>query len=170
MVVNTRRFGSLTIMIAMVLSLLGACGGSAGVAAASPEDRVKSFMNDMMTALSDPNLKEPAKQEEWADKISKYALPTEQAKKKDELKQTLAEMGANMAAKPDLKLTMKVEGLTTEKVSETGDSAEVKITGGKMITTMGDEKKEIDMTKDPRNQKLKKVDGVWYILDEQSSN
>ena len=56
---SIRRFGSFALLATLMLALLAACGGSADTAA-SPEDRVKGFINDFSSALSDPTLSETA--------------------------------------------------------------------------------------------------------------
>jgi hypothetical protein len=149
---------SITVLLATLLVILAACGGGA----ATPEERVKAFFTDYNTALADANLKDAAKQEEWADKISKHFQPGEQAKQKTNMAELLAGIGGNSGMK------VSVEGLTTEKISEESDSAAVKITGGKMKMTMGSETREEELATmgfggGGDTIKLKKIDGVWYI-------
>ena len=73
---HVRRFGLLVALSALLLTVLAACGGASG---STPEARIEGLMTDMNSAFSDANIKDAAKQEEWADKLSKYFIPSEQA-------------------------------------------------------------------------------------------
>ncbi|HEY1017226.1 MAG TPA: hypothetical protein VGE07_31215 [Herpetosiphonaceae bacterium] len=164
MFIKLRRLGSFALMAAMMLMLLAACGGTA--ASASPEDRVKSFFTDFNAALNDPKIGEAETQEKYADTLSKYFLPADQAKQKEEMKTSLSQIGPMIGAGGKF----SIEGITTEKVSETDTNAEVKITGGKMKMTLGGETNEEDLSKGDfvggSNPKLQKEGGVWYFLPE----
>jgi hypothetical protein len=161
---RTRSF-SITVLLAMLLVVLAACGGSSG-ASASPEDRVKALFADFNSALGDANLKDAAKQDEWADKISKHFQPSEQAKQKESTKGALSTFGG---AGGEMK--MSIEGVTTEKVSEDGDNAVVKLTGGKVKMTLAGQTQEQDLATSGFGAggdtvKLKKIDGVWYLTSD----
>ena len=153
-----RRFGLMFALMTLMLAALAACGGST----ATPESRVEAFMKDSNGAFTDPNIKDAAKQEEWAEKISKYYIPAEQAKQKEEIKLGLATVGSGL-------MTARIENVKVEKVSETGDTAEVKLVSGKIIMDMGGQTQEQDLaeaglTGDAENPKLQKIDGVWYLV------
>ncbi len=157
------RSGLMMLMTALMLGLLAACGGSS--AGAGPEERVQSFFTDVNSAFNDANLKDAAKQEEWADKLSKYFIPEQQAKQKESLKESFSQMGSLI--KPG---DVKIENVKVEKVSEEGDTAQVKIVSGKMSMTMLGQTQELDLadaglTGNNQNATLKKIDGTWYIDD-----
>jgi hypothetical protein len=160
MLQTIRRFGVMFALMTLMLTILAACGGAA---AATPVSRVESFMKDINSAFTDANLKDAAKQEEWADKLSKYFIPTEQAKQKESIKQGLVAMGSGL-------MSAKIENVKVEKVSETGDTAEVKLLSGKMIMTAGGETQEQDLAQagltggSGENAKLQKIDGIWYLV------
>ncbi len=160
MLQTVRRFGVMFALMTLMLAVLAACGGTAG---ASPESRVEGFMNDTNAAFNDANIKDAAKQEEWADKLSKYFIPAEQAAQKEEIKAGLAAVGTGL-------ITMKIENVKVEKVSETGDNAEVKLVSGKIIMESGGQTEERDLAEagltggSNENAKLQKVDGVWYMI------
>ena len=159
MVNHVRRFGVLVVLGALLLTVLAACGGTSG---ATPEARVEGFMKDINTAFNDANIKDAAKQEEWADKLSKYFIPTEQAAQKESIKQGLVGVGSGF-------LTMTIENVKVEKISESGDMAEVKIVSGKIIMDAAGQKQEQDLatagiTGSSPNPKLQKIDGTWYII------
>lgn len=166
MFIKLRRFGSFALMAAMMLMLLAACGKGDGVVSASPEDRVKNFFGDFNSALTDPKIGEAATQDEWADKLSKYFLPADQAKQKDEMKTSLSQIGPMIAGGGQF----SIEGITTEKVSETDTNAEVKITGGTMKMTLAGQTEEQNLADGGfvggNNPKLQKEGGVWYFLPE----
>ena len=158
---QVRRFGLMAALLTLLLTVLAACGGSAG---ASPEQRVESFINDINSAFNDKDIANEAKQEEWADKLSKYFLPAEQATQKAEVKEALAGMGSIPG------MSIKIENAKVEKVSETGDNAEVKLVSGTMVMEAAGQKQEQNLAETglvgggSDNVKLQKVDGTWYIL------
>ncbi|HYF62541.1 MAG TPA: hypothetical protein VD886_06980 [Herpetosiphonaceae bacterium] len=158
---QVRRFGLTAAMLTLLLTVLAACGGSAG---ASPESRVDSFIKDINSAFNDKDIANEAKQEEWADKLSKYFLPAEQATQKAEVKEALAGMGSIPG------MSIKIENAKVEKVSETGDNAEVKLVSGTMVMEAAGQKQEQNLAETglvgggSDNVKLQKVDGTWYIL------
>jgi hypothetical protein len=158
---QVRRFGLTAALLALLLTVLAACGGTAG---ASPESRVEGFINDINSAFNDKDIANEAKQEEWADKLSKYFLPAEQATQKAEVKEALAGMGSIPG------MSIKIENAKVEKVSETGDNAEVKLAGGTMVMEVAGEKQEQNLAETglvgggSDSVKLQKVDGTWYIL------
>ncbi|MBA3468886.1 MAG: hypothetical protein H0T53_04500 [Herpetosiphonaceae bacterium] len=160
MLQSVRRFGGMFALLTLLLAVLAACGGAA---AATPQSRVESFMSDVNTAFNDPNIADAAKQEEWADKLSKYFIPAEQAAQKDEIKQGLAAVGSGL-------IKMKIENVKVEKVSETGDNAEVKLVSGKMIMEAAGQTEEQDLAQSGltgssgENATLQKIDGVWYMV------
>jgi hypothetical protein len=132
-----------------------------------PISRILSYINDMNGAFADKDIATEAKQEEWADKLSKYFLPTEQAAQKAAVQEALASMGilADMS--------VKIENVKLEKVSESGDSAEVKFVDGTMTMEFAGQKQEQKLSEiglvsggstSPETVKLQKVDGVWYIV------
>jgi hypothetical protein len=161
---QVRRFGLMAALLTLLLTVLAACGGSAG---ASPEQRVESFINDINSAFNDKDIANEAKQEEWADKLSKYFLPAEQATQKAEVKEALAGMGSIPG------MSIKIENAKVEKVSETGDNAEVKLVSGTMVMEAAGQKQEQNLAETglvgggSDNVKLQKVDGTWYILSNQ---
>ena len=155
MLINVRRLGRLVVAMAVMLSLVAACGSESAVdIAARPEERFKSFLNDYNTALNDPKIAEPGKKAEWMDRLAQYYLPEDRETVKVGFEGTLGV------------IPTKIENVTTEKVSEVGDAAEVRITGGQMIIG---ETPPLEFTEEASpftlngNPKLKKIDGVWYI-------
>jgi len=61
------------------------------------------------------------------------------------------------------------QNVKVEKVSESGDMAEVKIVSGKIIMDAAGQKDEQDLatagiTGSSANPKLQKIDGTWYII------
>ncbi len=70
-------------------------------------------------ALNDPKISaEPGKKAEWMDRLAQYYLPEDRETVKVGFEGTLG------------MIPTKIENVTTEKVSEVGDAAEVRITGG----------------------------------------
>ncbi|MBP8251681.1 MAG: hypothetical protein KAX40_04915 [Herpetosiphon sp.] len=152
-----RRYAMLVATMLLGMMLLVACGGSA----ADPVARVDSFVKDMNSAFSDAKLTETATQEKWADTLSKYYVADEQAAQKTEMLDALALLSSG---------SVKIEGAKFEKVSESGDAAEVKIVGGKMSMTLLGQTQEQDLATSgisgsSSNIKLKKVDGTWYMTN-----
>jgi hypothetical protein len=160
MLQTVRRFGAMFALMTLMLAVLAACGGAA---AATPEKRVEAFMTDINSAFTDANLKDAAKQEEWADKLSKYFIPAEQAAQKTEIQTALSAMGSGL-------MSMKIENVKVEKVSETGDNAGVKLVSGKIIMEAAGQTQEQDLAEagltggSGENAKLQKIDGVWYLV------
>jgi hypothetical protein len=160
-----RRTRSLTItmLLAMLLIILVACGGSSGSSSA-PEERLKAFYADLNSAMNDPGVADPARQEEWAEKISRHYQPSEQATQKEATKNSLIFIA-------EANGSMTIDGLTTEKISEEGDNAVIRITGGRTKVSLGDQNTEqnlVDSTSgaDDGTIKLKKIDGVWYLTSD----
>lgn len=158
MIHRIRRAGLLLATLMLMLGALAACGGGTS---ATPEARAESFFNDFIAAFNDPNLGDAAKQDEWADKLSKYFLPDQQAKQKEDVKQSFSAM-------PPGSMTIKIDNLKLEKVSESGDTAEVKIASGTMTMNIMGTEQTLDLASEGfgvtgTNAKMKKIDGVWYI-------
>src|SRR5262245_31423266 len=137
-------------LIGLLLVALAACGG-APTAAIDPETRVKGFFNDFSSALNDPNISQPAKQDEWAGKLAGYAKPDQQNSMKGEMKQALEQFGGIGAelsgltggqANLDIKLQMSFENIQTKLASQSGSSAKVELTGGTL--KMGLVGKDVD--------------------------
>jgi hypothetical protein len=161
---QVRRLGLLAALLTLLLTALVACGGTAG---ASPESRVQGYITDMNSAFADKDLANAAKQEEWADKLSKYFMPAEQAAQKTEIKDGLAQFSSMPG------MSVKIENVKLEKVSESGNNAEVKFVDGTMIMDIAGQKTEQKLAETglvseggaPTDLvKLQKVDGVWYMV------
>jgi hypothetical protein len=163
---QVRRLGLMAALLTLLLGVLAACGGTAG---ASPESRIQGYINDMNSAFADKDLATEAKQAEWADKLSKYFMPAEQAAQKTEIQGGLAQFSSMPG------MSVKIENVKLEKVSESGDNAEVKFVDGTMIMDIGGQKQEQKLSETglvsengaPTDTvKLKKVDGVWYMVSD----
>ena len=184
----------LVALLGVLLVALAACGGAPATAAIDPETRVKGFFNDFSSALNDPNISQPAKQDEWAGKLAGYAKPDQQNSMKGEMKQALEQFGGIGAqlssltggqANLDIKLQMSFENIQTKLASQSGSSAKVELTGGtlkmglvgKDVDKLGDVGKSINqetpiaefLNQTSGNNSnvisLELVDGVWYITD-----
>jgi hypothetical protein len=161
---QVRRFGLLAALLTLLLTALAACGGTAG---ASPDARVQGYINDMNSAFADKDLATEAKQEEWADKLSKYFIPADQAAQKTQIKEGLAQFSSMPG------MSVKIENVKLEKVSESGDNAEVKFVDGTVIMDIAGQKNEQKLSETglvseggaPTDLvKLQKIDGVWYMV------
>ncbi len=155
-----RRLAS-SLMLLMVMGVLAACGGSA---AEAPEVRAENFFKDFVAAFNDPKISDAATQDQWADKLSKYFVPEQQAAQKTDILGSLQQLGALGS-----ELNVKVENLKVEKVSESGDDAEIKIVSGTMSMSVMGEEQTTDMATEgfgssSSTSKMKKVDSVWYII------
>ncbi|HEU4322160.1 MAG TPA: hypothetical protein VFS21_03340 [Roseiflexaceae bacterium] len=155
------RYGLIAMLLSLMLAALAACGsaptgtggtgGTGGTAseptaaptaapAAGPDVRVKDFFGVFGDALSDPDLGEEAKQDEWAGKMAAFALPADQDKAKTEIKKTLKQVGdafngmnqAVAAQNMDVKLQISFKDVATEIQEQSGDTAKVGLTGGVM--------------------------------------
>ncbi|WP_110516602.1 hypothetical protein [Herpetosiphon llansteffanensis] len=159
---QVRRLAS-SLMLLLVMGLLVACGGSP---AETPEVRSENFLKDFVAGINDPALGEAAKQEEIADKLAGYFAPDQRATQKAALLEQLQQM-APMGGKIEAKL----ENVKFEKVSESGDTAVVKISGGTMVMAVDGQSQSIDLADggiapgaSGNESTLKKVDNVWYIV------
>jgi hypothetical protein len=161
---QVRRIGLLAALLTLLLAALAACGGTA---AASPDARVQGYINDMNSAFADKDL--ATKQEEWADKLSKYFIPAEQAAQKTQIKEGLTQFSSMPG------MSVKIENVKLEKVSESGDNAEVKFVDGTVVMDIAGQKNEQKLSETglvseggaPTDLvKLKKVDGVWYMVSD----
>src|SRR5687768_13067852 len=75
-------------LLVLVLALLAACGGPGGsTTGAGPEQRIKDFTSDFSAALNDPDIGQPAKQEEWANKLAGYFRPADKEKAKADMQE-----------------------------------------------------------------------------------
>lgn len=146
------RTSLLAVLLSLVLAALAACGsaptGSTGgstsaptaAPAVGPDQRVKDFFGVFGDALSDPELGQEAKQDEWAGKMAAFALPADQDKAKTEIKKTLKQVGeafsgmnqAVAGESMDVKLQISFNDVATTIEEQSGDTAKVKLTGGVM--------------------------------------
>lgn len=161
-----RRCGAFGTLLVVIMTLLVACGGSS-TASVAPEERVKGFFTDFSAALNDPKLNEEAAQQQHIDKLTAYFAPSERAKQVESMNEMFKGMSGTEA------VTMKIEGVTTEKVSESGDNAEVRITGGTMTMTLAGQTSTQNLGEagfggaSGDTIKLKRESGVWYFVDQQ---
>ncbi|GIV96688.1 MAG: hypothetical protein KatS3mg057_1345 [Herpetosiphonaceae bacterium] len=172
------------LLVTLLLAALAACG--AGSTAVDPETRVKNFFKDFESAINDPNIAQEATQEKWAETLSSYAVPAQRAEVKGEMKEALAGVGdigtqiGALTGQENLKITFKIENLQTKKQSEESNIAKVEITSGqlRMETEGADLPPELqavfgepiplsEVTEGSNVVTLEKVDGNWYIRNEQ---
>ena len=161
MLATMRRFGLTTLVLILGLGLLAACGGTA---ATPPDERIEALFNDMGAAFNDQNITEAATQEEWAEKISMYFVPEQQATQKTELFATFSEMGGQFPVG-----AISIENVDAEIVSEEGDTAQIRLVDGVMVMDIPElGRQELPLTEgglgtEGENATMRKIDGVWYL-------
>jgi hypothetical protein len=187
---------SLTLVVLLALAACGAQGGAPAVApepaapVESPEDRVKSFFATFSDAISDPQISDAARRDEWVTRLTAYAAPNDQADARTSIESALGEFGglniAEMVGQPELDVRMDVRFTITETrlVEESGDRATVEVVNGTIaMQPVGEDVAELGPladqftmelpisdffsdTSDGSNQiQLQRIDGVWYLID-----
>jgi hypothetical protein len=186
----------LTLVVLLALVACSAPGGTSAVApepaapVESPEDRVKSFFTTFSDAISDPQISDAARRDEWVTRLTAYAAPNDQADARASIESALGEFGglniAEMVGQPDLDVRMDVRFTITETrlVEESGDRATVEVVNGTIaMQPVGEDVAELGPladqftmelpisdffsdTSDGSNQiQLQRIDGVWYLID-----
>jgi hypothetical protein len=198
MFIHTRRTLHLMLITLIAMIALAACGAANTPATPaepaalveSPEDRVKNFFATFSDAISDPELSDAARKEEWVTRLVAFAPPAEQAGARTSIETALGEFTgfniAEMVGQPDLDVRMDIRFDITETrlVEEAGDTATVEIVDGTIsmqpvgadVEALGEMANQFSQelpisdffsdTNDGSNQiELQRVDGVWYLVD-----